>query len=256
MQLYPKSVVQSGIEARPVKLFQTLIAITVLVSPVYAQKGQEGEKRKKDKRHGHSMPGGFLKVFDVNKDGKVSREEFGKGGRVSRLDPAEREKLFSRLDKDGSGFIDPKEMVSHRGRSPMEKADTDKDGRISKEEFFNHPPFSKIPADRLGKMFERFDQNSDGFIDRKDGGPAGWRKGPRGDKFPRLRMEELDTDKSGTLSREEFHKSPGLKNLSEKDRNHAFQRLDDDKNGELSPNELRPPFERGGRKPPKRDPKK
>lgn len=256
MQLSRHSVVQSGNEARPVKFFHTLIATCILISPVCAQSGQGGEKHKKDKRNGPPKPGEFLKAFDRNKDGKVSREEFDKGERTSQLQIEVRGKLFARLDKDGDGFIDPKEMVPHHGRRSMEKADVDKDGRISKEEFSKHPPFSKIPAERLDNMFARFDRNSDGFIDRKDGRPSGGRRGSRGEKFPRVKIEELDADKNGSLSREEFLKSPGLKDLSEKEKNHAFQRRDDDKNGEISPKELRPPFERGGKKPPKRDPKK
>ena len=128
---------------------------------------------------------------------------------------------------------------------------------LVRRSFFKHPPFAKIPVERMGKMFERFDHNSDGFIDRKDGRHGGGRVGPRGERFPRVRLKNLDSDKSGALSWKEFQKSPTLKNLSKEERRQAFRRLDADKNDELSSKELKSPFERGsGKKPQRPAPKK
>ena len=238
------------------KYFLTIFSFLALLSSVCAQPVPTGE-RGKEKRQGPPKAGEFLKAFDLDKDGKVSKEEFGSGERTSRLDPASRGKLFARLDKDKDGFITPKEVASPNRYHSMAKADLNKDGRISKEEFFKHPPFAKIPVERMGKMFERFDHNSDGFIDRKDGRHGGGRVGPRGERFPRVRLKNLDSDKSGALSWKEFQKSPTLKNLSKEERRHAFRRLDADKNDELSSKELKSPFERGsGKKPQRPAPKK
>ena len=231
--------------------FLTIFSLWALLSSACAQPVPSG-KRGKEKRHGPPKPGEFLKAFDLDHDGKVSKVEFDTGERTSRLAPEARGKLFARLDKDQDGFITPKELASPDRDHSMSKADLNKDGRISKEEFSKHPPFEKIPVERRDKMFKRFDHNSDGFIDRKDGRHGAGRMGPRGEKYPRLRLNDLDLDKSGALSWEEFRKSPSLQNLSKEERRKAFQKFDANKDDELSSKELRSPFERGPGKGPRK----
>ncbi|MBY3433875.1 hypothetical protein HFN89_06900 [Rhizobium laguerreae] len=76
----------------------------------------------------HDRPG--IQAMDLDKNGKVTREEFEDGGH----DRAE--KTFSKLDANG-------------------------DGSISKEEFLAGGP------DRA-RVFKRLDRNRDGVIDRND----------------------------------------------------------------------------------------
>lgn len=105
----------------------------------------------------HERPG--IASIDIDKDGKVTREEFEAGARERA------EKAFAKLDANG-------------------------DGSISKEEFLSG---GKDRPD----LFKRLDRNGDGVIDKSDhpehpgkgegrppeGGPGG-PGGPNGDAPP------------------------------------------------------------------------
>ncbi len=201
---------------------------------------------KREERRGPPSPDEFLKNYDLNQDQKISKEEFGVGERISRLDPASREKIFLRLDKDGDGFISREELKGmspkHR-RNPLAKADLDKDGRISREEFASHGPFAEMSEERRELIFDRLDHDADGFLDREDDRKSGG-KGGRGERrVPRFKMKGLDLDGSGFLSWDEFKDAPAVLTMPAEERRQIFQRLDTDKNGELSQQELRSHFE-------------
>jgi len=219
--------------------FSTVLLILCFsASPSLAQKG-EPKDRKRGERPGPPRPEEFLKVFDANKDGKVSRKEFDAGERTSALKPEIREKIFKRLDKDDDGFISTKElkkMIPEHRRNPLAKADKNKDGRIDREEFAKHPPFSEMPEERRNRIFKRLDRNSDEFIDGKDDR----RRNPRGGKkLPRIRIKGLDLDDNGTLSWAEFQNAPAVVALPEKERRTVFNRYDVNKDREISSGEIR-----------------
>jgi len=219
--------------------------------------GQRNDPNSNDrsggKRKGPPRPGEFLKVFDENKDGKVSRVEFDAGKRISVLNPEIRKKIFQRLDKNGDGFISTEELKQtnpKRGIDPLASADQNKDERISREEFAEHPHFARLSEERRSELFRRLDRNADGFLDKKDGR----RHGPRGGrKLPRLKIKGLDLDENGSLSWGEFQNAPAILPLPEKEKRQIFNRFDRDRNREISSEEVRGRGERPDKKPePKR----
>jgi hypothetical protein len=100
-------------------------------------------------------PGQILQNADENGDGVVTRAEFADA----------RNKMFSRLDRNGDGFLSkedaPHGLLAQRGGAGngmaemMTLFDKDGDGRISRDEFVNGPALS----------FDRADSNHDGTID-------------------------------------------------------------------------------------------
>jgi Ca2+-binding EF-hand superfamily protein len=221
-----------------VKFSTALLILCLFASPSLAQKG-EPKDRKRVERPGPRRPEDFLKAFDANKDGKVSRGEFDAGGRTSALNPEIREKIFKRLDKDDDGFISTKElkkMIPEHHHNPLAKADKNKDGRIDKVEFAEHPPFSEMPEEKRSRIFKRLDRNSDDFIDGRDDRRRNSRGGK---KLPRIRIKGLDLDDNGTLSWAEFQNAPAVVALPEKERRSVFNRYDSNKDQEISSGEIR-----------------
>lgn len=95
--------------------------------------------------------------------------------------------------------------------------DKDKDKKISRSEW------GSLPA----QLFDRYDENHDGFIDEDEWNRARSRMAGGGMRFGEMLLKVLDADKDGKVSREEFAKIVAL-----------FDLLDQDKNGELSQEEL------------------
>jgi len=126
--------------------------------------------------------------LDLNKDGKLSREELQKGAQL--LQPRRRPSdvvfilietsegdneccseiqraydILRKLDKNGDGKIDAEELkaarqhlLEERVDNIIKELDADKDGRISPKE-------ARGPVRR---HFDRLDANKDGFIDRNE----------------------------------------------------------------------------------------
>ncbi|CAH8460997.1 unnamed protein product [Dicrocoelium dendriticum] len=93
----------------------------------------------------------FMKEFDTNNDGVISREEFSKACRnikASHLDEAKMRRLFKLMDVDKSGKVDIAELkaylVKQRADVYTEEVkewivqhDKDKDGKLNYEEFID-----------------------------------------------------------------------------------------------------------------------
>ena len=96
--------------------------------------------------------GPALEQADADHDGKVTKQEY--------VDA--RAAQFSRMDRNGDGFIDEADSRAggnERGQRAAKalrgRMDSNGDGKISKEEFVNAPTM----------LFDKFDANKDGVLD-------------------------------------------------------------------------------------------
>ena len=115
----------------------TTAAVLLLSSCVVLAQGREGPA---------------LEQADADHDGKVTKQEY--------VDA--RAAQFSRMDRNGDGFIDEadaREGGNERGQRAAKalrgRIDSNGDGKISKEEFVNAPTM----------LFDKFDANKDGVLD-------------------------------------------------------------------------------------------
>ncbi len=133
-----------------------------------------------------------------------------------------------RMEKDGrdrrdlNPFGNPGEM--------FKRMDKDLDGNITKEEFLAAPHLQRLPEENREKFFNRLDRNQDGVISKdeiremhKDA-----------ERRAKGQFRELDADKSGGLSFEEFSKGEFFAKLPEDKRRQIFGRMDTDGNGEIN----------------------
>jgi len=105
--------------------------------------------------HSQSAEGGArgFEAADANQDGVVTREEYR----------AAREKAFSRIDRNGDGYLDDKDLPQRRmaRRKAGERLkqlrtqfDTNRDGRVDKAEFISGPmpAFDRADTDGNGEL--------------------------------------------------------------------------------------------------------
>lgn len=108
--------------------------------------------------------------------------------------------------------------------------DKDRDGKISKHEFFASPRMERLPTDQREAVFVRLDRNGDGFIGSEE------IRVMRRDNEGRAKQyfRKLDTNNSGGMSFDEFSKGEVFSKLPEEKRRQIFERMDTDGNGEIN----------------------
>jgi Ca2+-binding EF-hand superfamily protein len=125
------------------------------------------------------------------------------------------------------------------------EGDKDHDGFISKAEFDALPRIQKLPEEKRENLFRRLDKDGDGKLGRQE---LGRMEKPQNEGGPRMpRLWELDLDKSGSVSLEEFKAGRLFGKLPPEKQDELFRRLDTNHDGVISPDD-RPehPFNRDG----------
>jgi Ca2+-binding EF-hand superfamily protein len=112
----------------------------------------------------------------------------------------------------------------------FKRMDADRDGNISKAEFFASSRLELLPEEKKQAFFSRLDRDGDGLVTREE------IREMRHDAERRAKEEfrELDADKSGGLSFEEFSKGKFFGKLPEEKRRQIFARMDTDGSGEIT----------------------
>ncbi|GAB1720285.1 MAG: Calcium-binding EF-hand [Nitrosospira sp.] len=128
-----------------------------LVAQGYSDSKSSDDKgyggKKSDGKCGEGRCG--MAMADTDKDGRVSRDE----------NTRHCEKMFGMMDANNDGYIDKDEAKKTgydrkhgEGKCGMSMADTDNDGRVSRDEHARH----------CDMMFSKMDANNDGYIDKDE----------------------------------------------------------------------------------------
>jgi Ca2+-binding EF-hand superfamily protein len=226
-----------------------VLGITLVVNANAQDKDTKSSKEGDKKENRKINHEDFFAKTDLNEDGNLTLEEFykalsdekkadskfkkidGDGDKlISKLEfytfhsaenKTEKEKktdkeLFGEKDKNGDGFIDLEELVNENGNkikaeTKLTKIDTDKDKKISIEEFLVHQQTKGIrpsPAER----FKRIDVEGDGCITTSEFLASGDDRSEADEK-----SKEMDYNLDGKVTLDEFIKYDEEKEAKKKD---------------------------------------
>jgi len=141
-------------------------------------------------------PGKFMRFFDTNEDGSVTREEFEAASKAR----------FARMDANSDAQVTTDEFQAYietrRGEkkaAKLKQVDTNNDGQVSKDEFVAYK------SARAEQKFARMDTNQDDVLSAEEfkncrkhdkGGKQGKRSGQR-------LFASLDANDDGQVTQEE-----------------------------------------------------
>jgi Ca2+-binding EF-hand superfamily protein len=194
------------------------------------------------------------KIADTDRDGFISKAEFGMMPRLQKLPEEKRGMLFVRIDKNGDGRLGRDELAQLAGprdggpeqpEKRLWELDVDHSGGISFEELKGGSIFKKLSPEKQQKVFARLDTDGDGVITPQDRPELPFKHPDGGRSSSGERPEQinrkLDVNGDGSLSFEEFRAGPAMKNLTEDQQEDRFELLDRNKDQKISPEDFPPP---------------
>ena len=199
------------------KSLRSLVAVICCIALAGLVVGQDTRPKPKDDEKAAPRPRfdaeRFIKDFDKNGDGKLSKDEV----------PPDLRERFDELDLNKDGFLDKDELTKHAARivrrpSPVELLqifiDTAPDDAASRDEL-----------QRAYDLLRKIDANGDGKIDEKELAAA---RESYCKECVEGMLKEFDKNKDGKISREEARGMPA----------EEFDRLDANKDGFIDRDEL------------------
>lgn len=105
-------------------------------------------------RMGRADPVELIRQADTNHDGVISHDEF-MSARIARFDRMDRNHDGHLDDSDLPRFVGSRAGAADKFHAAMQMADTDHDGKVSRDEFVNGG----------SRMFGMIDTDHDGVID-------------------------------------------------------------------------------------------
>ncbi|MCP5535623.1 MAG: EF-hand domain-containing protein [Akkermansiaceae bacterium] len=202
----------------------------------------DSRKHGKGTRDGTSLRDKFksFKEADTNKDGSLSFQEFSQMTRLKTLEEAKRRRLFDYLDRDKDGQLHMRELQprDHGWFEKMAKVfprlDTNHNGTLDIAEFARFPEFKGKDRGMVKRYFDHLDRNKNGEIERIE-----LKAVPAHRARPDFDFSKFDTNSNGSLDFQEYSNIPWMEKFPEERRKKLFERIDIDKNGEVSPKEIR-----------------
>ena len=165
----------------------------------------------------------YLKKYDLDGNGDVSRAERDKVRHIDRFDANKDGKLD---EKEGAALAAHEEEHKTREADFLKKNDKDGDGQLSREE--RSAGYRAMAAERRKQFMAQYDTNQDGNLDDKERGAV------RAAMIKRFELSRFDTNKNGEIDGEEIAARDAGRAEREKRRAEFTKRYDLDGDGKLN----------------------
>jgi Ca2+-binding EF-hand superfamily protein len=129
---------------RQIPVFFAAIFFAMLTLPAMAQRAMQD-------------PSQIFDQADTNHDGRVSRDEF-LAARSARFDKLDRNHDGDLTDADIPAFLQSNASMMQKMHAMLASADTNHDGKVSREEFVQQGM----------QLFDMADTNHDGYVDKDE----------------------------------------------------------------------------------------